>query len=30
MIEVYPLDRAPEAYQQVMSGEAAFKVVLKL
>ena len=29
MIEVYPLDRAPEAYERMMSGEAKFRVVLK-
>ena len=29
MIEVYPLDRAPQAYERMMSGEAKFRVVLK-
>lgn len=29
MIEVYPLDRAAEAYERMMSGDAKFRVVLK-
>lgn len=29
MIEVYPLERAAEAYEQMMSGKARFRVVLK-
>jgi D-arabinose 1-dehydrogenase-like Zn-dependent alcohol dehydrogenase len=28
IIETYPLDRAPEAYERMMSGEARFRVVL--
>ncbi len=28
MIEVYPLERAPEAYERMMSGKARFRVVL--
>lgn len=30
MIEEYPLDRAAEAYDRMMSGEARFRVVLKV
>ena len=26
--EVYPLDKTPEAFQRMMSGEARFRVVL--
>lgn len=29
MIEKYPLDRAPEAYERMMSGKARFRVVLE-
>ena len=29
MIEEYPLEKAPEAYDRMMSGEARFRVVLK-
>lgn len=29
MNEVYPLERAPEAYERMMSGKARFRVVLK-
>jgi D-arabinose 1-dehydrogenase-like Zn-dependent alcohol dehydrogenase len=29
MIEKYPLDRAPEAYERMMSGNARFRVVLE-
>ena len=28
MNEVYPLERAPEAYERMMSGKARFRVVL--
>ena len=28
MIETFELDRAPEAYQRMMSGNARFRVVL--
>jgi D-arabinose 1-dehydrogenase-like Zn-dependent alcohol dehydrogenase len=28
MIEAFPLSRAAEAYQQMMSGKARFRVVL--
>jgi D-arabinose 1-dehydrogenase-like Zn-dependent alcohol dehydrogenase len=30
MIERYPLEKAPEAYQQMMSGKARFRVVLTM
>ena len=30
MIEVYPLERAAEAYERMMSGGARFRVVLKM
>ena len=30
MIETYPLEQAPEAYARMMSGEATFRVVLKI
>ena len=30
MIEKYPLDRAPEAYDRMMSGKARFRVVLEM
>jgi len=30
MIETYPLDRAPEAYERMMSGAARFRVVLTM
>lgn len=30
MIETYPLDRAEEAYERMMSGKARFRVVLKV
>ncbi|MFZ1746392.1 MAG: zinc-binding dehydrogenase, partial [Nitrospirales bacterium] len=30
MIEEYPLERAAEAYERMMSGEARFRVVLKV
>jgi D-arabinose 1-dehydrogenase-like Zn-dependent alcohol dehydrogenase len=30
MIEEYPLERAAEAYEHMMSGEARFRVVLKV
>lgn len=30
MNEVYPLDRAPEAYERMMSGKARFRVVLTM
>jgi D-arabinose 1-dehydrogenase-like Zn-dependent alcohol dehydrogenase len=29
LIEKYPLDRAPEAYERMMSGKARFRVVLE-
>jgi D-arabinose 1-dehydrogenase-like Zn-dependent alcohol dehydrogenase len=29
MTEVFPLERAPEAYDRMMSGKARFRVVLK-
>jgi D-arabinose 1-dehydrogenase-like Zn-dependent alcohol dehydrogenase len=29
MIERYPLERAPEAYDRMMSGRARFRVVLE-
>ncbi len=28
MTEIYPLERATEAYERMMSGEARFRVVL--
>jgi D-arabinose 1-dehydrogenase-like Zn-dependent alcohol dehydrogenase len=28
MTEIYPLDRAPEAYDRMQSGKARFRVVL--
>ena len=30
MNEIYPLDRAQEAYERMLSGEARFRVVLKM
>jgi len=30
MNEVYPLEKAEEAYQRMMSGKARFRVVLKV
>jgi D-arabinose 1-dehydrogenase-like Zn-dependent alcohol dehydrogenase len=30
MNEVYPLARAPEAYERMLSGKARFRVVLKM
>jgi D-arabinose 1-dehydrogenase-like Zn-dependent alcohol dehydrogenase len=30
MTEVYPLERAPEAYEHMMSGKARFRVVLSV
>jgi D-arabinose 1-dehydrogenase-like Zn-dependent alcohol dehydrogenase len=30
MTEVYPLERAPEAYERMMSGKARFRVVLQM
>lgn len=30
MNEVYPLDKAPEAYERMLSGKAKFRVVLKM
>jgi D-arabinose 1-dehydrogenase-like Zn-dependent alcohol dehydrogenase len=30
MIERYPLERAPEAFERLMSGEARFRVVLEM
>ena len=30
MNEVYPFDKAPEAYQRMMSGKARFRVVLDM
>jgi D-arabinose 1-dehydrogenase-like Zn-dependent alcohol dehydrogenase len=30
MIEKYPLDRAAEAYDRMMSGKARFRVVLEM
>jgi D-arabinose 1-dehydrogenase-like Zn-dependent alcohol dehydrogenase len=30
MIETYPLDRAPEAYDRMMSGKARFRMVLNI
>jgi D-arabinose 1-dehydrogenase-like Zn-dependent alcohol dehydrogenase len=30
MNEIYPLERAPEAYDRMMSGKARFRVVLKM
>ena len=30
MIEVFPLERAAEAYERMMSGKARFRVVLKV
>jgi D-arabinose 1-dehydrogenase-like Zn-dependent alcohol dehydrogenase len=30
MTEVFPLDRAPEAYDRMMSGKARFRVVLTM
>jgi D-arabinose 1-dehydrogenase-like Zn-dependent alcohol dehydrogenase len=30
MTEVYPLERAAEAYDRMMSGKARFRVVLKI
>ena len=30
MNEIYPLERAPEAYQHVMSGKVRFRVVLSM
>ncbi len=29
LIETYPLERAPEAYDRMMSGKARFRVVLE-
>jgi D-arabinose 1-dehydrogenase-like Zn-dependent alcohol dehydrogenase len=29
LIEKYPLDKAPEAYDRMMSGKARFRVVLE-
>jgi D-arabinose 1-dehydrogenase-like Zn-dependent alcohol dehydrogenase len=29
LIETYPLDKAPEAYDRMMSGKARFRVVLE-
>jgi D-arabinose 1-dehydrogenase-like Zn-dependent alcohol dehydrogenase len=30
MNEIYPLDRAAEAYDRMMSGKARFRVVLQM
>ena len=30
MIETFPLERAAEAYDRMMSGEARFRVVLEI
>jgi D-arabinose 1-dehydrogenase-like Zn-dependent alcohol dehydrogenase len=30
MTEVFPLDRAAEAYEHMMSGKARFRAVLKI
>ena len=30
MIEIYPLEKAEEAYGRMMSGKARFRVVLKI
>jgi propanol-preferring alcohol dehydrogenase len=30
MVEEFPLERAAEAYDRMMSGEARFRVVLKI
>jgi D-arabinose 1-dehydrogenase-like Zn-dependent alcohol dehydrogenase len=30
MNEVYPLEKAPEAYERMMSGKARFRVVLSM
>jgi D-arabinose 1-dehydrogenase-like Zn-dependent alcohol dehydrogenase len=30
MIEEYPLEKAPEAYARMMSGDARFRVVLNI
>jgi D-arabinose 1-dehydrogenase-like Zn-dependent alcohol dehydrogenase len=30
MIEVYPLEKAAEAYARMLSGKAEFRVVLKM
>jgi D-arabinose 1-dehydrogenase-like Zn-dependent alcohol dehydrogenase len=30
MTEVFPFERAPEAYEQMMSGKARFRVVLAM
>jgi propanol-preferring alcohol dehydrogenase len=30
MIETYPLEKAPEAYERMMSGKARFRVVLEM
>ena len=30
MIEKYPLEKAPEAYQRMLSGRAQFRVVLTM
>jgi D-arabinose 1-dehydrogenase-like Zn-dependent alcohol dehydrogenase len=30
LIEKYPLERAPEAYERMMSGKARFRVVLEM
>jgi D-arabinose 1-dehydrogenase-like Zn-dependent alcohol dehydrogenase len=30
MNEVYPMDRAPEAFERMMSGQARFRVVLSM
>ena len=30
MNEVYPLERAQEAYERMMSGKARFRVVLRM
>jgi propanol-preferring alcohol dehydrogenase len=30
MIETFPLEKAPEAYERMMSGKARFRVVLTM
>jgi alcohol dehydrogenase len=30
MNEIYPLDKAQEAYERMMSGKARFRVVLRM
>ena len=30
MVETYPLERAAEAYERMMSGEARFRVVIEM